>query len=265
MATLKLAVFDMEGTIFRNTYRGKKFPSIWKVLCHQCGADAVAEDAAFTEKYLAGSYNGCYSAWVLDTLRVLKKYGLKRAEFEAVINEIEYYPGVKEVFRELRSKGVTIAIISGGLKALTDRVAIDFYVDHCFAAAEFYWNPDGTIRHWNMHPTDFAHKRSILEILCRDLGVSGDECLFVGDGRNDRAVAGFCALSIGFNPHEELRKDVDIIIEQPEGNENLAVILEPLEKYPNFDLNDFSAYKIWKNNQVANQFQRLAFGEGNGE
>jgi hypothetical protein len=49
MSKIKLAVFDMEGTIFRNVYRGKKFPSIWKVLCHICGPQAVEEDAAYTE------------------------------------------------------------------------------------------------------------------------------------------------------------------------------------------------------------------------
>jgi phosphoserine phosphatase len=246
MSKIKLAVFDMEGTIFRNTYRGQKFPSIWKVLCYLCGPQAAEEDAAYTEKYLTGGYAGCYSAWVLDTLRILKKYGLKQNELETLINEIDYFPGVEETFTALRNQGMTIAVISGGLKALADRVAIDHYVDHCFAAAEFYWNPDGTIRHWNMQPTDFAHKRSVLEILCRDLGISGDECLFVGDGRNDRAVAGYCALSIGFNPHDELRKEVDVIIEQPEGREDLSAILEPLSKYPNFKLDDFSEYKVWK-------------------
>lgn len=240
-----MAVFDMEGTIFRNFYRGNEFKSIWKILCAECGADAVAKDNANTSKYYSGGYPG-YSAWVLDTLNLLKKYGLKRNQFESIINDIDYYSGVAEVFSVLRSQGMIIAVISGGLKALADRVVVDHYIDHCFAAAEIHWNPDGTIRHWNMQPTDFAHKRSVLEILCRDLGISAEDCLFVGDGRNDRAVAGYCALSIGFNPHEELRKDVDIIIEQHRGQEDLAAVLQPILKYPQFSLEDFSSYKIWQ-------------------
>lgn len=246
MENIKLAVFDMEGTIFRNMYCGQQYPSTWKIFCQLCGPDAVKEDALNTEKYLTGGYSDCYSAWVLDTLHILKKYGLKQNQFEAVINEIDYYPGVTKTFAALRSKGIRIAVISGGLKALADRIVVEHYVDHCFAAAEFHWNQDGTIRHWNMLPTDFAHKRSLLEILCRDLGISADECLFVGDGRNDREVAGFCALSIGFNPHDELRKEVDVIIEQPEGYENLSAILEPVAKYPDFKLNNFIDYKVWK-------------------
>mgnify|MGYP005847228751 CR=1 FL=1 len=244
MNKFKLAVFDMEGTLFRSVYRGQEFASIWKVLCSLCGSDALAEDAANTSRYLAGGYQG-YSAWVIDTLHILKKFGLKRQMFETLINSIDYYPGVGETFVQLRKKDIAIAVISGGLKALADRVAVDHQVDHCFAAAEYFWNPDGTIRHWNVQPTDFEHKKTVLEILCRDLGISGDECLFVGDGRNDRAVAGFCALSIGFNPHAELRKEVDIIIEQTKGQEDLSAVLGPISKYPNFSLGDFSEYKLW--------------------
>ena len=53
MKNIKLAVFDMEGTIFRNSYRGQSYPSIWKVLCQMCGPDAAKEDAINTEKYLS--------------------------------------------------------------------------------------------------------------------------------------------------------------------------------------------------------------------
>ncbi|MBT1070694.1 HAD family hydrolase [Pelotalea chapellei] len=244
MKKIKLAVFDLEGTIFRNSYRGKDFPSLWAVICNLCGPDAAKEDDGNREKFYAGKYAG-YSEWVIDTLKIHQKYGLKRNQLESLINSIDYYPGVAETFEALRLQGINIAIISGGLKALADRAAIDYKIEHCFASAEYFWNQDGTVRHWNVMPTDFAHKKSVLEILSRDLGISADECLFVGDGRNDRAVAGHCALSIGFNPHDELRPDVDVIIEQPKGAENLAAVLQPIARYPHYTLNDFCGYKIW--------------------
>lgn len=245
MKPIKLAVFDLEGTIFRNSYNGEKFPSLWAVLCKICGKRACEEDEANRNKFYSDGYSG-YSEWVIDTLKIHKKYKLNRSTFEKIISNVDYYPGVEETFAELRKKGIKIAVISGGLKSLADRVAMDHEIEHSFAAAEYFWNEDGTIRHWNVMPTDFAHKRSVLEILCKDLGISADECLFVGDGRNDREVAGYCALSIGFNPHDELRPDVDVIIEQPEGEENLSAILQPVMKYPNFSLSDFCEYKIWK-------------------
>lgn len=244
MKQIKLAVFDLEGTIFKNSYGGKAFPSLWAVLCNLCGPEAVAEDNANRDRFYSGGYPG-YSSWVIDTLKIHQKYGLKRNQFETLINAVEYYPGVAQTLTALREQGMTIAVISGGLKALADRVAVDHKIEHCFAAAEYFWNHDETICHWNVVPTDFAHKRSVLEILCRDLGITAEGCLYVGDGRNDRDVAGYCGLSIGFNPHEELRSDVDIIIEQPEGEENLSAVLQPIAKYPNFSLDDFSDYRLW--------------------
>jgi len=246
VAPIKLAVFDLEGTIFRNSYKGEIYHSMWQVLCNLLNnKKARKKDEANRKRFYKGGYPG-YSQWVIDTLKIHKEYNLKRSKFEEVINSIEYYPGVEQTFAALREKGISIAVISGGLKALADRVAIDYKIEHTFAAAEYYWNSDGSICHWNVMPTDFAHKRSVLEILCRDLGISADECLFVGDGRNDRAVAGYCALSIGFNPHDELRPDVDVIIEQPKGEENLAAVLQPILKFPSFSLSDFSEYKSWK-------------------
>lgn len=199
MKSIKLAIFDLEGTIFRNSHDGRDFPSLWAVLSDLCGPDAVREDEANRNKFYSGGYAG-YSEWVIDTLKIHQKYGLKRSQFETVINAVDYYPGVAETFTALRERGITIAVISGGLKALADRVAIDYKIEHAFAAAEYFWGSDGTIRHWNVLPTDFAHKRLVLEILCRDLGISAEECLFVGDGRNDRDVAGYCALRLASIP-----------------------------------------------------------------
>lgn len=256
MKKIKLAVFDLEGTIFRNFFKGRQVPSLWAVLCNRCGPDALAEDSANRNKWLQGGYHGNYSQWVIDTLRIHQKYGLKRAQFEQIINDTVYFDGVADTFAALREQGIAIAIISGGLKALADRVALDFQIEHCFASAEYFWNPDGTIRHWNVIPTDFGNKRTVLKMLCHDLGISSEECLFVGDGRNDKAVAGFCALSIGFNPHDELRHEVDIIIEQSKGREDLSAVLQPLAKYPHFSHDDFSAFKVWKVQPLATKKEK---------
>lgn len=245
MKKIKLAVFDLEGTIFSNSHNGRIFPSLWAVLCNLCGPEAAQEDALNRDKFYAGKYAG-YSEWVIDTLKIHQKYSLKQNQFESLINSIDYYPGVAETFDNLRQKGINIAIISGGLKALADRAAIDYKIEHCFAAAEYFWNQDGTIRHWNVMPTDFQHKSSLLSMLCHDLRINRNECAFIGDGRNDKDVAGFAGLSIGFNPHEDLREAASVIIEQGKGNENLSAVIQPLLKYPFFSPDDFAVGKIWQ-------------------
>ncbi len=56
MKPIRLAVFDLEGTIFRNSYKGGKFPSLWAVLCNQCGMKACAEDEVNRKKFYNDGY-----------------------------------------------------------------------------------------------------------------------------------------------------------------------------------------------------------------
>lgn len=252
MKKIKLAVFDMEGTIFQKSYRmlgGKEFPSAWAVLCELCGQEAAARDEQNRKKHhrighIPGSYP--YSRWVVDTVKIHQEFGLTKRQFDEVINSVDYFPGVTETFATLKRLGITIAVISGGLKALVDRVALDHQIEHCFAAAEYFWNSDGKIAHWNVMPTDFEHKKTLLEIICRDLGIKRSECAFIGDGKNDREIAEHAGLSIGFNPHEILKKSTAIVIEQDHGKEDLSAVLQPIMQYPFFAKDNFARKNVWQ-------------------
>lgn len=254
MKKIKLAVFDMEGTVFKKTYRimaDKTFPSTWAAMCEICGPEAKADDQLNRERHereghIPGAYP--YSQWVIDTIKIHQKYGLSRDLFDEIVQSVDYFDGVEETFSILKDNDIKIAIITGGLKAQVDRIALDHRIEHCFGAAEYFWGEDGKIVHWNVMPTDFEHKQSILEILCRDLGVRRSECAFIGDGRNDKHVAGYAALGIGFNPHQELHDSAMIVIEQEKGKENLAAVIQPILKYPYYSRHDFSKGKVWRLN-----------------
>jgi phosphoserine phosphatase len=225
---LKLCVFDLEGTVFNAAHfrlsSGKPARSAWTLLADRLGPEALEEDRANRLRWKAGGYRG-YSAWVIDTIRLHRRHGLTKAVFDEVIGGIPYFPGVTETLAALRGKGMEVAVLSGGVKALADRVALDHGLEHCYAAAEYFWNEDGTIRHWNVMPTDFVSKRTVVDLLCHDLGISSDACAFVGDGENDRTVAAHVGLSCAFNPHAALREAVTHVIEQPAGREDLSQVL----------------------------------------
>ena len=114
---------------------------------------------------------------------------------------------------------------------MAERVTLDFKFDHFFASAEYFWNEDGTIRHWNCQPTDFTHKRRIIEMLLHDLDISKEECVFIGDGGNDRHVAEHVGWSIGFNPDEHTKVWWKKVIEQEKGQESMLAILDVLESF----------------------------------
>ena len=224
---VKACVFGLEGTLFKKSYEllgGRHFLSAWGALCASLSPEAGQEDLENGKRFRSGGYQG-YSLWVADTILLHQKYGLDRKHFDAVINSVEYHSGVAETISTLQAAGITIAVVSGGLKALADRVALDHGVCHCFAAAEYFWNSDDSLRHWNILPTDFAHKRSAVEMLLKDIGINREQCAFVGDGKNDIDVAGYVGRSVAFNPHQELKDCCEFVVEQEPGKEDLRAIL----------------------------------------
>jgi len=191
-------------------FASKRFTSTWTLLCDLLGPYASQENKGNWDRWSDRGYPG-YSEWVIDTIKIHKRYGLTKDIFDAVVNEsAEYFPGVAETLQALKSQGITIALVSGGLKAMSDLVAKEYNLEHCFTSAEYFWNPDGTISHWNCQPSDFNHKKRLVKLLLHDLGFSKEEAVFIGDGGNDRDAAQFVGLSIGFypKPHHEFFWDV---------------------------------------------------------
>ncbi len=107
---------------------------------------------------------------------------------------------------------------------MADRVSLDFNLEHCFTSAEYFWNPDGTIRHWNCQPSDFIHKKHLVKLLLHDLGFSKEEAVFIGDGGNDREAAQYVGRSIGFNPKQHHEFFWDTVVR----GDDLQQVLEPL-------------------------------------
>ncbi len=138
---IKLAFFDIEGTLFKKAVRnpsGNVAPSIWMLLSKQLGTQAYKEELAGRKKWNNKEYAG-YVEWMEDTLRIYKKYNLKKETFEYAINTTQYNPGVLAFFNEIKGKYRT-ATISGGFKALADRAQVDLRIDHAFTACELFWN-----------------------------------------------------------------------------------------------------------------------------
>lgn len=250
MSKIKLAIFDMEGTIFRKTYRydfmkkdfnnnflklcethgpeenwkDNEFSSAWTFLCDVLGPQAYSMNKANWNRWDDGGYPG-YSEWVIDTIKIHKQHKLTKGLFESFVMKAPvYFDGVSETIRSLQEQGISIAVISGGLKAMTDRIAREFKIEHCYASAEYFWSPDGTIEHWNVMPTDFSHKRGLVELLHHDLGIERQECAFIGDGRNDKDIAKYVGLSIGFNPKPNHKHWWNHIVEKNDLREILKFI-----------------------------------------
>lgn len=231
----QMVVMDMEGTIFRSKIafrrNGKEYiGGVWTLLCDILGEETSLANKKNYERFIhrndsdhKDDYYGYYR-FCEDTLRLFQGK-LTKTQFYEVINAVPYFAGIHETIARIKSHGIRVAMITGGLKALADRAVVDHGIETCHAAAECFWDGEN-LKHWCISPTDFEHKKTLVEMLHNDLGMPRKGILFVGDGDNDRHVAAYCD-SIAFNPTgSELRHHCSAVIKQEPGKEDLSAILE---------------------------------------
>lgn len=227
---IKLVFFDMEGTLFKKTYKdskGNTSPSAWTLVADHLGSKALEEEDWTKEKWNSGEYAG-YVEWMEDTIKIHQKYGLDKKFFDEVIEGIDYHLGVKETFQELKKKGYRTALISGGFKAQADRALKDLKIDHAFAACEYLWDDNGNLVHWNLLPCDYEGKLDFMHLIMKEHGLRKDQCAFVGDGKNDISFAKAVSRSIAFNGAPELQKVCTYSVNQEDGKEDFRAILKYL-------------------------------------
>ncbi|MBU4352577.1 MAG: HAD family phosphatase [Nanoarchaeota archaeon] len=208
----KLICFDMDGVIFKDN-------NFWIELHKRFGT--LEQGIKLTEKYLHNNYEKLVEEVVVKLWK-----GKDAKPYYALVNELEYLPGVKEVFDYVKGKDFITAIISASSIDVARRVQKDFGVDHIFAnelvirddkiTGEFIW-PIGNGK---------EKKAQIIGHLCEDLGISTEEVIYVGDSETDIEAFKEVGLSIAFNSKiEELKEIASHVV----NSDNLKDILPCLK------------------------------------
>lgn len=222
-----LVFMDLEGTLLRKEYRldkGKVAPSAWTVLAERLGQDCLHEEEKTWDKWSNGEYAG-YVEWMRDTIRIHQKYGLTRSIFLDLVNSAQLMPGAERAVAEFRGRGGVTAIISGGFKALTDRVQRHLRIDHALSGCEYFFSDETEqIEHFNLLPSDEEGKVDFMRLIAKEHGIKTRRCVFVGDGKNDIHLARAVGFSIAFNAQDELKRVASIVIDQPQGEENFYAV-----------------------------------------
>lgn len=223
----KLIFMDLEGTLLQKVVHlddGRVAPSAWTLLAEQLGPGALREEEATKDRWLKGGYRS-YIDWMQDTIKIHKKYGLTLQVFEEVMNSVQEMPGARDAVRRFHERGAVTAIVSGGFKALTDRVQRNFKICHALSGCEYFFDPDtGQLEHWNLLPSDYEGKIHFVKAVMSEYGIPQEECAFVGDAQNDVLVAQEVGLSVAFNAQPALRQVCTYAIDQAPGNENFEEV-----------------------------------------
>ena len=230
----KIIFMDLEGTLLRKATHldnGKVPPSAWTLLAERLGPDALREEEETKDRWLRGGYRS-YIEWMQDTIRIHKRYGLTADAFAQVMDTVEEMPGVREAVPLFHQRGAVTAIISGGFKALADRIQRNLKIEHAMTGCEYFFNPDtGLLEHWNLLPTDYEAKVDFMRLLMKEYKVCKEECVFIGDGQNDIWMAKEVGLSIAFNAHPDLKRVCTYFIDQPSGQEDFRAVATYIDSH----------------------------------
>lgn len=204
----KLICFDMDGVIFKDV-------NFWMELHKKFGT--LEQGKELTKAYLHSDYDKLVEEVVVNLWK-----GKSAKDYYDLVNSLEYLPGVKEVFKEIKKTDFITAIISASSIDVARRAQHDLGIDHIFAnelvikdnkvSGEFIW-PIGAGK---------EKKAEIIKGLCKSLNISPKEVIYIGDSEADIEAFKIVGLSIAFNTlSEELKKVATFVVD----SEDLSKIL----------------------------------------
>lgn len=230
----QIVFFDMEGTLLQKEYSlddGLVAPSAWTLLAKKMGEACLAAENATKQSWLSGEYTG-YLEWMRKTVDIHKAFGLTKQLFTDVVESVQLMPNAVPALEEIHSDGTITVLVTGGFKALADRVQRSLAIHHALAGCEYFFNPQtGLVDHCNLLPADEAGKVDFMRLICREHRIRPKDCAFVGDGMNDVHLAREVGFSVAFNGQKQLCAVATKCIVQDQGKEDFMAVVDALQDW----------------------------------
>jgi len=203
----KLVCFDVDGTLVDN------LEFSWQ-LFHDYFRICPLKRASTREAYFKGEIS--YREWATSDIGMWIAKGATKQDFHKAIEKanVRLMKGALDVIRELRRKGLKLAIISGSLSVIIEKLLPDYeeLFDDVFLTRMYF--ADGKISEVQITEFDIDGKALALKRIAEREGLKLEECVFVGDHHNDIKVVKEAGLGIAFNcKSDELRKAADVVVE----------------------------------------------------
>lgn len=178
------------------------------------------EVAKITERAMRGEIDFAESL----RLRVEKLKGLTLSDIDRVYDRIPLMPGALELFGELKLRGHSIGIISGGFDLLAERYARDLGGVEALVVNELEME-NGSATGKVVPPiVDSTEKAKALAHIAKELGIPLSHTVATGDGANDIPMLKLAGFGIAFRGKPKLREVAKASIDE----KNLAKILDLL-------------------------------------
>lgn len=187
---MKLIVFDLDGTLVDEVI------FIWHTLHDSLGTDKEWRQIGI-DNYQNGTFS--YEQWAIHDVEGWKKVNATKQDIINAIAPLRLMPGALETVKELKKQGHKLAIISGSIDIVLDKLLPEYkeLFDYVFINKLVY--KDDKVE--SIIPTeyDLKHKADGLKHISEKENIPLSNCIFVGDNHNDIHIAELAGMSIAFN------------------------------------------------------------------
>ena len=218
MPKYKLVCFDLDGTLIDNV----RFS--WQIFHDYFQTDAHKREDA-KKKFFDGHIT--YVQWAEHDMNMWKEKNASKGQFFKAIENIRLMNGAMETLNELKKRGIKLAIISGSINILLEKVIPNYQeiFDNVFLSW-IHFDKNGFISRMDITEYDVEKKAEALKLIAKRENISLKECVFVGDYLNDVKAIQEAGLGIAFNCEEKKLKEVaDVVIEKKDLREVLKHII----------------------------------------
>ncbi len=206
---VRLCVFDFDSTLMDG-----------ETIDFLAGALGLQEKVAeITEMAMRGELDFFES--LITRVKLLE--GLEVQTVDEICHNLPFMPGAKETIAELKKRGATVVVFSGGFRNATSYAKEILGFDADFS--NILHAKDGRLTGLVGGDMMFDFRKGdMLRRLQAILGVSEDETMVVGDGANDRSMFRYAAKRVAFCAKEILKKEANIIVERKDLREILNYV-----------------------------------------
>lgn len=187
------------------------------------GIFVIAEKKGFLEDLIRDIKDNSMEYYQRSIKIAMLSKGKSKQEFLNIFRTVPFNENVEFVIKELKKRGIVTAIATDSYQFLADDVKNRLGIDYAFAnKLEF----DGDIitgeleihnksleKDFNSENIYSICKSCVLDQLCKDLGISIEEAVAVGDGIVDIGMIKKAGLGVAINASDKVQKHADIVIE----------------------------------------------------
>lgn len=204
-----LCVMDVDGTLI--------LEEVIDLLGREVGREE--EIAQLTSQAMRGELN--FETSLRERVALLK--GLPISAFDKVFNTIHLTPNAQEFISILQKNGILVGLVSGGFTPIVARLAKSLDIAY-FSANQLEVKDDHLTGKLVGQIISPEVKKETLEQWRKELKLSKERTIAIGDGVNDLLMLKSAGLGIAFCAKEVLKKEIPYHVDKRDFLEVLPLI-----------------------------------------